>query len=380
VKCCWGVRGAGRAALLLSFVLAWAGWASPARAASPVVWSAPRLVDRAFSFAGGTSLDVLSCPSVSLCVGIGAGDVLVSTDPGGGALWTASLVDPYELVSLSCPSVSLCVAVDSKGNVLTSTQPSDPSSKAWKTTPVEQGPSFESVPASLGAVSCPTSRLCVAVDDAGNVFTSTDPTGSAGAWKKTRLGIDYPLDKVTCGSISWCVAFGQTGDVITSTDPTGGAAAWTVTPVDPDTYLTALSCPTAWLCVASDENGNVFLATIPAVARSAAITALAAAIDRSCSKQRIARVLTDDGCVTPFTAPGTGAVTITWLSPNGTKIAYGSANAANSGKLAIRVRLTKQGKRLLGKATRRTPIRIDARFIYVRGHRYTRTATIKLTA
>jgi len=323
----------------------------------------------------------LSCPSVGLCVAAGLGGVAISTRPTDPTSWTGAYVNGTSgPQAISCPSRSLCVAVDSVGDVLTSTQPSDPSSKAWKTTPVEQGPSFESVPASLGAVSCPTSRLCVAVDDAGNVFTSTDPTGSAGAWKKTRLGIDYPLDKVTCGSISWCVAFGQTGDVITSTDPTGGAAAWTVTPVDPDTYLTALSCPTAWLCVASDENGNVFLATIPAVARSAAITALAAAIDRSCSKQRIARVLTDDGCVTPFTAPGTGAVTITWLSPNGTKIAYGSANAANSGKLAIRVRLTKQGKRLLGKATRRTPIRIDARFIYVRGHRYTRTATIKLTA
>jgi hypothetical protein len=51
-----------------------------------------------------------------------------------------------------------------------------------------------------------------------------------------------------------------------------------------------------------------------------------------------------------------------------------------SRKLAIHVRLTKRGKLLLGAATGRVPIRVDARFTDIRGHRYRTTETITLTS
>src|SRR6266446_2395817 len=44
---------------------------------------------------------------------------------------------------------------------------------------VNHQPSFGG--SSLNAVSCSLSSLCVAVDDAGNVATSTNPTGGAAA-------------------------------------------------------------------------------------------------------------------------------------------------------------------------------------------------------
>src|SRR5438477_1862947 len=40
----------------------------------------------------------------------------------------------------------------------------------------------------LNTVSCPSSRLCVAVDSGGGVIASTDPGGPASAWKLVHDG------------------------------------------------------------------------------------------------------------------------------------------------------------------------------------------------
>jgi len=37
------------------------------------------------------------------------------------------------------------------------------------------------LPNDLNEVSCPSEKLCVDVDETGDVLTSTDPTGGAGA-------------------------------------------------------------------------------------------------------------------------------------------------------------------------------------------------------
>ena len=75
----------------------------------------------------------------------------------------------------------------------------------------------------IGAVSCPSVSLCVAFDDLGNVFTSTNPA-VVGDWKRTRLrgalGFGWPTG-VSCPSVSLCVAVDadiDVGRVIVSTD------------------------------------------------------------------------------------------------------------------------------------------------------------------
>src|SRR4029077_19109748 len=81
------------------------------------------------------------------------------------------------------------------------------------------------------AVSCPSSGLCVAVDNGGNVVTSSNPTGGAAAWTVTHVDGSNFLVGVSCPSSGLCVAVVQVGNVVTSSNPTGGAAAWTVTNV-----------------------------------------------------------------------------------------------------------------------------------------------------
>ena len=128
----------------------------------------------------------------------------------------------------------------------------------------------------LSAISCPTSKLCVAVDQSGYIVTSTNPTGSSHAWSKTiRIvsAADAPLTGIDCPSATLCVATDANGDVITSTHPTKGASAWSK-PAHVDTSsgpdggsagLTGISCPTTRLCVATDgaTPANVVTSTNP---------------------------------------------------------------------------------------------------------------------
>jgi hypothetical protein len=96
---------------------------------------------------------------------------------------------------------------------------------------VDQRPPYSST-GDLAGVSCPNASLCVAVDSAGNVLTSTTTTGGASAWTVTSVDDNASLTGISCPSSSLCVAVDNYGDVVTSTNPTGGASAWTLTNVD----------------------------------------------------------------------------------------------------------------------------------------------------
>ena len=119
-------------------------------------------------------------------------------------------------------------------------------------------------------VSCPSVALCVAVDFAGDVATSTDPIAGAGAWNVQRVDdFTYQCDLtspchasfagVSCASVSLCVAVDSTGNVFATTDPTGGPSAWTETGVAPATPFPAhaiyagVSCASPALCVVTES-------------------------------------------------------------------------------------------------------------------------------
>ena len=71
------------------------------------------------------------------------------------------------------------------------------------------------VPPPPGGPSCPSSGLCVAVDNRGNLVTSSNPTGGAAAWTVTDVDGSNGLDGVSCPSSGLCVAVDQSGDVVT---------------------------------------------------------------------------------------------------------------------------------------------------------------------
>lgn len=218
----------------------------------------------------------VSCATESLCIADGDSfndfnTLLTSTAPAGGpAQWhevTSANIQgsgnkvfpPYRedpILGVSCASTALCVAVDAAGNVLTSTDPGS-SESMWMIAPVDTHP--------LEGISCPSEGLCIAVDDAGNIVSSTKPTGGAGAWTVSSIDSPYDLTAISCATTSLCVAVNDEGNVLVSTDPTGGVSAWSVSDVDSSASasraLTAVSCPSEELCVAVDNAGYAVIGT-----------------------------------------------------------------------------------------------------------------------
>jgi hypothetical protein len=210
---------------------------------------------------------LVSCPSTTLCIAVDQdGDVATSTDPAGGATaWvTTTGVDTNEngMSGLSCPTISFCVATDWEGNVLTSADPSGGAS-AWSAPEPVAGVSF------FDSISCPSASMCLAVGaSAGNVgngliVTATDPTGGSAAWTVTDLENDEgPLESAACPSTTLCLAVDQSGSIDESTNPTGGFSSWAVEPGGAGntgftTEIDALTCPSVGFCVAIDQFGDI---------------------------------------------------------------------------------------------------------------------------
>ena len=223
---------------------------------------------------GGNTVEALgdiSCATVRFCATIvvgatGYGTLAVSTEPTGGAgAWTRTAVDDggsTSIQAISCPSANFCAAVDEVGNVLTSTDPRG--GGAWTSAIIDTGSGQFGLGNRLTGVSCPSANFCAAVDEVGNVLTSTDPSAGSVAWTKSLIDSGVGLLGISCPSTSFCAAVDQDGGILTSTDPTGGAVEWTRTPIDATSnMLSTISCPSANFCAAADEVGNVFTSTDP---------------------------------------------------------------------------------------------------------------------
>ena len=151
------------------------------------------------------------------------------------------------LFAMSCPSTSLCVAGDDSGNVVTSTNPTG-GTAAWKLTNLGSE--------AIRSVACASTSLCVAVAGPGDkVFTSTNPAAGTPVWSETDGLVDSGnstdlLTGLSCPSQSLCVATDLDGSILYSTNPTGGAGAWTRVPLNGAPSLGGISCPSTSLCVA----------------------------------------------------------------------------------------------------------------------------------
>jgi hypothetical protein len=126
----------------------------------------------------------------------------------------------------------------------------------------------------IDAVSCPATSLCVAVDRAGGILSSTDPAGGRGSWHRADVDGSNELTGLSCPSTTLCVAVDAAGNVVTSEDPGGGRSAWAVAQIDSSptqnntdnagaVLVRGVSCPSTTLCVAVDAAGNALLSTNP---------------------------------------------------------------------------------------------------------------------
>ena len=227
-------------------------------AAGPLTWSAPAQIDLQPAIEA-SSIYAISCPSAVLCVaGDDAGNILSSTNPGGGrAAWSSAAVDvhtggQFSIEGLSCPSTTLCVAVDEGGGVLTSINPTG-GAAAWTRAAVDAGAS------GLSGIACPSVSSCVAVDGDGKAFASASPAGGAATWVSEDIDGTNSLSSVSCPTTSFCAAVDDKGNVLTATAP---STTWTVTHLTSRALL-SVSCASASLCIAADDEGAVWSSSAP---------------------------------------------------------------------------------------------------------------------
>jgi len=199
------------------------------------------------------SLGSVSCVSRSLCVandfsdGVGSAGLLeVSRDPAAGSWSQVSLGSPDfdYFTAISCPSSRLCVAGDGQGGRFAV---STDAARQWRFVNAGGGEG-------IVGVSCPTTSFCAAVDQSGYVFTTADPSGGPKAWHQVRVE-RRSFEAIACASRSLCVAFDRRDRVLVSTDPGGGASSWK--PATLGSGLTGVACPSSRLCLVTTKAGTV---------------------------------------------------------------------------------------------------------------------------
>ncbi|MGO9899587.1 MAG: hypothetical protein ACLP0J_07810 [Solirubrobacteraceae bacterium] len=251
-----------------------AGSAAPASAAVYIHWHPPLRLESARN--GGLSASACALTG-ELCVAVDtSGYAMTSTNPTGSTnVWSRPFridaVSGGALTGISCPATNLCVAVDAVGDVVTSTNPTG-GAKAWsKPVRIDFATLGTGVYAGLAAVSCPTTKLCVAVDAAnpGNVLTTINPTGGAAAWTMIKK-VGAVLNSVSCASSSFCVAAGT--NTYVSTNPASPAASWRATGVQAGGgTFSGIACPSLSLCAAVGfGNTSTGLATTSTTPRGGA--------------------------------------------------------------------------------------------------------------
>ena len=210
--------------------------------------------------------DVLSvaCPSPALCfIGGGSGsgrdEILASTDPAGGpSAWHVVYLGESDVAlgvgGLSCPSVSLCVGVDDAGRVLTSVDPTG-GQAAWTAVPARRGID------GLDAVACPPVFACFAVDDGGALLASAAPLSRA-LWGVVPIRGEFDLWGISCGGADLCATDDIDGAIYVSRTPTASTPNWTVQRMSDINDIGGVVCPSSVLCFAFDDVGNVLMGSV----------------------------------------------------------------------------------------------------------------------
>jgi hypothetical protein len=230
----------------------------------------------------------VSCRFSTLCVAVDdGGDGAITTEPAARhGHWTGfdtGIDDGQEpdeevqigLNGVSCPTTQLCVAVDDTGQELVTTHPKQPS-RRWHRFLICD--SLDGCGPGLAAVTCPSVRLCIAVDDSGQVLTTTAPAATRPHWRRQEIdfatgpglganALAARLASVTCPSARRCVVVEADGREFESTDPAAVHPTWTSPRlIDPGVPLRGVSCPSVNHCIAVDDIGRTLQGSVATAA------------------------------------------------------------------------------------------------------------------
>jgi hypothetical protein len=152
----------------------------------------------------------VSCTSAHFCATVSDIGVFASTDPAGPASIRLGINDSLE--AISCGSRTLCLAVvGGRAN-------GGPGGVWRSTNPAAQRPQWNLIhpdPNQQFAVACRGRGLCVATDSAGMVTMSAHPAAAQPAWQTRRVDRTNVMSGISCPTVRLCVAVDTYGNVLT---------------------------------------------------------------------------------------------------------------------------------------------------------------------
>ena len=229
--------------------------------------------------ASGGTIDSITCPSASHCVGIGSYTASATRFPvlvvtGAGSAWKATAVQlpanarsvGYNPLDLACPTRSTCIGVGSylgpggqRGLLVTG------SGGSWEAAQAPLPRNASRTPdAALSAVACASAAVCAAIGS----YTDAAGGGQGMLLARTRtswspLEVTANLNAVACAPHAMCVVVGSTYGRTAEDDEgaiaTGTGASWKarIAPLPanaaayPGAVLESVTCPTSRICVAA---------------------------------------------------------------------------------------------------------------------------------
>jgi hypothetical protein len=163
---------------------------------------------------GRPAITSIACPTATLCVaGDANGDVLTSTAPGSaGSIWSAQRVAPgSSLTAIACRISGICTAIDGHG-VLYASPAAGAASPRWTRVGSDATAAGLYQGTATFAVACSADTLCLAADGSNDLPRSTAPT-VPGSWRISPPPTDIgaSLTGVSCPSLRLCVAVDAAG-------------------------------------------------------------------------------------------------------------------------------------------------------------------------
>jgi hypothetical protein len=167
-----------------------------------------------------------------------------------------------DIVAISCPTTHLCVTTDDSGQLVGSLNPARLGAQ-WVSFRITTFPLYEGADPGHIAISCAPSGVCALTNSLnGDIFTTAHPLAGPAAWHLSHIR-DREITSISCPSSRLCVAVDSHDQALTSTDPGAVRSTWSAQKIDPafisyeaPASLSAVACPSDRLCIAVDDNGN----------------------------------------------------------------------------------------------------------------------------
>ena len=215
--------------------------AAPSGSGEAALWDGEAWSEPA-TLGGAVGIEAVGCGRGGYCALIDAeGNSFALAD----GVWRRTAGDWGSVEAISCVSGTFCVSGGTNGI-------STWDGAGWTL------PSLHRTTSPVGGVSCPSSVFCMAIAG-GQALEMRGSRWSAPVrvepLDRSATSLGTTLTSVSCPTTSLCVAVDDAGEIL---QWRGGV--WSRRDVDKKRALTSISCPTASLCVAGDASGALFTA------------------------------------------------------------------------------------------------------------------------